>query len=92
MLLIMLWPVLALSYVILPKSRIGRIVRSPFMKFLYYSISFGCFLLLLTLATFEPYRQLKGEIKGGGRTRAADRGPPPTMIELLVFFWVIGRW
>ncbi|ETN69353.1 transient-receptor-potential calcium channel protein [Necator americanus] len=74
----------------MPKSRIGRIVRSPFMKFLYYSISFGCFLLLLTLATFESYRSEKGERKGGGRTRASDRGPPPTFIESLVVAWVLG--
>lgn len=85
--LILLWPVFAFSYILMPKSRIGRIVRSPFMKFLYYSISFGCFLLLLTLATFEEYRQEKGEKQG---TRASDRGPPATLIESLVFTWVIG--
>lgn len=74
----------------MPKSRIGRIVRSPFMKFLYYSISFGCFLLLLTMVTFEGYRKKTGEIKGGGNNRAADRGPPPTVIEWLVLVWVVG--
>ncbi|KAL6727833.1 hypothetical protein Aduo_009676 [Ancylostoma duodenale] len=88
--LIILWPVLAVCYILMPKSRIGRIVRSPFMKFLYYSISFGCFLLLLTLATFESYRSEKGERKGGGTTRASDRGPPPTFIESLVVAWVLG--
>uniref|UniRef100_A0A914DUS0 Transient receptor ion channel domain-containing protein n=1 Tax=Acrobeloides nanus TaxID=290746 RepID=A0A914DUS0_9BILA len=88
--LIFLWPILALCYVIAPKSSVGRIVRSPFMKFLYYSISFGCFLLLLTLVTFEGYRDEKGEIKGGGETRASDRGPPATVIEMLIFIWVIG--
>uniref|UniRef100_A0A158P6X5 Transient-receptor-potential-like protein n=1 Tax=Angiostrongylus cantonensis TaxID=6313 RepID=A0A158P6X5_ANGCA len=88
--LIILWPVLAVCYILMPKSRIGRIVRSPFMKFLYYSISFGCFLLLLTLATFESYRSEKGERKGGGKTRASDRGPPPTIIESLVVAWVLG--
>uniref|UniRef100_A0A914X5M3 Transient receptor ion channel domain-containing protein n=1 Tax=Plectus sambesii TaxID=2011161 RepID=A0A914X5M3_9BILA len=90
LLLISLWPVLALCYVVVPKSRAGRIVRSPFMKFLYYSISFGCFLILLTLATFEPYRTMKGEIKGGLNTRASDRGPAATVIESLVCFWVFG--
>lgn len=88
--LILLWPFLALSYIIMPKSKLGRIVRSPFMKFLYYSISFGCFLILLTLATFEPYRYEKGAIRGGGKNRASDRGPPPTVIESLVFLWVMG--
>ncbi|VDD92164.1 unnamed protein product [Enterobius vermicularis] len=74
--------------VTVPKSRIGGIVRSPFMKFLYYAISFGCFLALLTLATFESYRYEKGEVKGGGKTRASDRGPQPTVIETLVLIWL----
>ncbi|CAI4228848.1 unnamed protein product [Auanema sp. JU1783] len=88
--LVFLWPVFSISYILMPKSRIGRIVRSPFMKFLYYSISFGCFLLLLTLATFESYRNEKGEVKGSSGTRASDRGPPPSMIESLVVAWVLG--
>ncbi|KAK6741924.1 hypothetical protein RB195_009665 [Necator americanus] len=29
-------------------------------------------------------------ILGGGRTRASDRGPPPTFIESLVVAWVLG--
>lgn len=62
------------------------------MKFLYYSISFGCFLLLLTMVTFETYREEKGEIKGGGQNRASDRGPTPTIIEWLVFIWVLGKF
>lgn len=60
------------------------------MKFLYYSISFGCFLILLTMVTFETYREEKGEIKGGGQNRASDRGPAPTIIEWLIFIWVLG--
>jgi len=51
------------------------------MKFLYYSVSFFCFLMLLTAATFEPYREKTGEVKGAGEVRASDRGPPPTVIE-----------
>lgn len=62
------------------------------MKFLYYAISFGCFLALLTLATFESYRYEKGEVKGGGKTRASDRGPQPTVIETLVLIWVFGTF
>ncbi|KAI6240138.1 hypothetical protein M3Y99_00500200 [Aphelenchoides fujianensis] len=85
-LLIVLWPILAMAYIIMPKSRIGRIVRSPFMKFLSYSIiSFGCFLLLLTMVTLEAYKSGKGET-----SRASDRGAPPTLIETLVWIWVIG--
>ncbi|KAI1721291.1 transient receptor ion channel II domain-containing protein [Ditylenchus destructor] len=89
-LLILLWPILSICYIMMPKTRIGRIVRSPFMKFLYFSISFGCFLALLTMVTFESYREETGEIKGGGQNRASDRGPPPTVIEWLVLTWVLG--
>lgn len=56
LILILVWPALCICYILFPKSRIGSIVRSPFMKFLYYSTSFGCFLFLLTAATFEDYR------------------------------------
>jgi transient receptor potential cation channel subfamily C protein 4 len=71
----------------MPKSRLGRIVRSPFMKFLYYSASFGCFLILLTLVTLEAYQIEKNE-----NSRASDRGAPPTIIEALVVLWVLGKW
>ncbi|KAI6201631.1 Transient-receptor-potential calcium channel protein [Aphelenchoides besseyi] len=82
--LIFLWPVLSLCYILFPKSRIGRIVRSPFMKFLYYSTSFSCFLILLTLVTIEAYSLDKGE-----KSRASDRGAPPSTIETLLAFWIL---
>ncbi|KAL3090206.1 hypothetical protein niasHS_006658 [Heterodera schachtii] len=88
--LVLGWPLMAICYIAFPKSRVGEIVRSPFMKFLYYSTSFGCFLALLTMVTFEAHREQTGEVKGGTATRAADRGPTPTLIEWLVFIWVIG--
>ncbi|KAI3413578.1 bifunctional tryptophan synthase trp1 [Globodera pallida] len=94
LLLVLGWPLMAICYIASPKSRVGEIVRSPFMKFLYYSTSFGCFLALLTMVvlqvTFEAYREQTGEVKGGRETRAADRGPTPTLIEWLVFIWVLG--
>ncbi|GMT18098.1 hypothetical protein PFISCL1PPCAC_9395, partial [Pristionchus fissidentatus] len=90
LLLIIMWPLLSIIYIIFPKSRLGRIVRSPFMKFLYYSISFSCFLVLLTVATFEDYRFHKGESYSDPMPRSADRGPPPTLIETLIVFFVVG--
>ncbi|ULU00598.1 hypothetical protein L5515_004070 [Caenorhabditis briggsae] len=86
--LLAFWPVFCLLYILMPRSRLGKLVRSPFMKFFYYSISFATFLGLLTWATFEDYRYEKGE--RGGVTRASDRGPPATWVESLVFTWVIG--
>uniref|UniRef100_A0A1I7RZV0 ANK_REP_REGION domain-containing protein n=1 Tax=Bursaphelenchus xylophilus TaxID=6326 RepID=A0A1I7RZV0_BURXY len=90
--LILLWPVLSFCYIIMPKSRFGSYVRSPFMKFLYYSTSFGCFLLLLTLVTLEAYHSEKGDLmsREAFHSRASDRGAPPTFVEVMVMFWVLG--
>ncbi|KRZ80906.1 Transient-receptor-potential-like protein [Trichinella papuae] len=87
LMLILAWPLLSLSYIILPKSRLGQVVRAPFMKFLYYSTSFGFFLFFLTFATFESYRHVKGDSLD---SRAAERGPPLSIIETLIVTWVIG--
>ncbi|GFY68116.1 transient-receptor-potential-like protein [Trichonephila inaurata madagascariensis] len=60
----------------------GKLVRSPFMKFIYHSASFGCFLLLLVLASTRT--------EGSERSRQNIRGPPPSLVEWLIFFWVTG--
>lgn len=91
LLLILAWPVLALCYILMPHSRAGQIVRSPFMKFLYYSTSFGCFLLMLTLATFEGYRRQGTNDDPAQEARASQRGPPPTIVETLIAIWVFGE-
>ncbi|KAL1434819.1 hypothetical protein MTO96_001712 [Rhipicephalus appendiculatus] len=64
--LIMLLPLIACYYLAFPRSRFSRVVRSPFMKFIYHSASFGCFLLLLILAS-----------TGTDRARQNIRGPCP---------------
>uniref|UniRef100_A0A915J1H8 Transient receptor ion channel domain-containing protein n=1 Tax=Romanomermis culicivorax TaxID=13658 RepID=A0A915J1H8_ROMCU len=87
-LLIFAWPFIALIYIIYPRSKIGQMVRSPYMKFLYYSTSFSCFLLLLTLATVEDYRSNMEDDVSDNRTM--NRGPPPSFVEVLIIFWVFG--
>ncbi|KAH6935615.1 hypothetical protein HPB50_007066 [Hyalomma asiaticum] len=77
--LIMLLPVIACYYLAFPRSRFSRVVRSPFMKFIYHSASFGCFLLLLILAS-----------TGTDRARQNIRGPAPSPVEWLILFWVTG--
>ncbi len=90
-LLILSWPILALFYIFFPKSRIGQIVRAPFMKFLFFSTSFGIFLCLLTMATFDEYRFHKGPTRGPYPSRAEERGPAPTVVESLIIIWVFGE-
>ncbi|XP_076359761.1 transient-receptor-potential-like protein isoform X1 [Tachypleus tridentatus] len=80
--LIACMPLIALYYLWFPRSKLGRVVRSPFMKFIYHSASFGFFLLLLVLASTR--------LEGSERSRQNIRGPPPSLVEWLVFFWVTG--
>lgn len=77
--LIALLPLIAGYYLAFPRSRLSRVVRSPFMKFIYHSASFGCFLLLLILASTRT-----------DRTRQNIRGPAPSPVEWLILFWVTG--
>ncbi|XP_067655536.1 short transient receptor potential channel 7-like [Haliotis asinina] len=48
---IMFIPVTAIVYVFLPYSKIGEVLRSPFMKFMNYICSYTAFLVLLFVAT-----------------------------------------
>ncbi|XP_055930837.1 transient-receptor-potential-like protein isoform X2 [Argiope bruennichi] len=75
-------PAISLYYLFCPRSKMGKLVRSPFMKFIYHSASFGCFLLLLVLASTRT--------EGSERSRQNIRGPPPSLVEWLIFFWVTG--
>lgn len=77
--LILLLPLIAAYYLAFPRARLSRVVRSPFMKFIYHSASFGCFLLLLILAS-----------TGTDRARQNIRGPAPSAVEWLIMFWVTG--
>ncbi|CAH1778072.1 unnamed protein product [Owenia fusiformis] len=79
--LICIWPFMAVYYLFFPKSQMGQMIRTPFMKFLYHSTSFVVFLLLLILASTEI-----SSIDG----RGMSRGPPPSQLEWLITFWVIG--
>ncbi|XP_076057895.1 transient-receptor-potential-like protein [Oratosquilla oratoria] len=75
-------PVIAFTYLLLPRTKLGKVIRSPFMKFIYHSASFGVFLVLLILASTRT--------EGSERHRRNLRGPAPTFVEWLIFFWVTG--
>ena len=83
--LICLLPLMALVYLLLPHSRLGSLVRTPFMKFMYHSASFGVFLFLLILASTNV-----GAGDGDQRARQQQRGPPPSTLEWLIVAYVMG--
>ena len=80
---VILLPFLAVVYLVVPESRVGRLLRSPFMKFLNHSASFAIFLVLLLLASTD-----------WGTTdqrRHRIRGPKPDSVEVLIVWWVLGE-
>ena len=83
--LIGLLPVMAAIYLLMPRSRVGRLVRTPFMKFMYHSASFGVFLFLLILASTNV-----GSSGGDYQVRQQQRGPSPTALEWLIVLYVMG--
>jgi len=85
--LIGLLPVMAAIYLLMPRSRLGRLVRTPFMKFMYHSASFGVFLFLLILASTNV-----GSSGEDHQIRQQQRGPPPTTLEWLIVLYVMGLY
>ncbi|KAM3601413.1 uncharacterized protein V6R79_012525 [Siganus canaliculatus] len=75
----LLYPVFALCYLIAPKSRYGRFIRKPFIKFICHTASYLTFLFLLLLASQHIV------------TTEQDRqGPAPTTVEWMILPWVLG--
>ena len=81
--LIVLMPLMATYYLILPRSRLGQLLRTPFMKFMYHSVSFAVFLILLIMVSTNQ--------SGGVVERQKQRGPPPTPLECLIVAYVGGK-
>ncbi|XP_071452453.1 transient-receptor-potential-like protein [Hetaerina americana] len=92
----LLFPFYCVLYMVAPNTAKGKLMRKPFMKFLIHASSYLFFLLLLVLVTqrFEiRIIQLFGT--EGMRSRLDEqlqrqRGNGPTILECVVFFYVIG--
>ncbi|XP_055340739.1 transient receptor potential-gamma protein-like isoform X2 [Paramacrobiotus metropolitanus] len=91
----LMFPVFSVLYLIAPKSRIGGMMRQPFIKFLCHSASYICFLGLLILAS----QRIESLIDTGDKsvtgnnstaTKNERRGPPPTFVEAMIVIWVAG--
>ncbi|VDN87845.1 unnamed protein product, partial [Brugia pahangi] len=89
-------PLLAIIYLIAPKSSFGEFARRPFIKFLCHSASY----FLLILANQRINYDLIFGTKSVSTIHKNDydddidrkevRGPPPTLVELAILTWVFG--
>lgn len=75
------WPILSLCYLLAPKSQIGRIIHTPFMKFIIHGASYFTFLLLLNLYSLVYNEDKKNTM-----------GPELERIDYLLLFWLIGKY
>ncbi|XP_043554351.1 short transient receptor potential channel 3-like isoform X5 [Chiloscyllium plagiosum] len=87
-------PFLALSYWIAPCSKLGRILRAPFMKFVAHGASFTVFLGLLIMNAadrFEGTKLLPNEsTTDHPRQLFRMKTTGFTWMELLIVSWVVG--
>ncbi|XP_073343925.1 short transient receptor potential channel 1 isoform X5 [Pagrus major] len=75
----MLWPLLSFCYLLVPRSRVGQIIHTPFVKFIIHSASYFTFLLLLNLYSLVYNEGKKNTM-----------GPALEMIDYLLILWIIG--
>ncbi|XP_051538727.1 short transient receptor potential channel 1-like [Myxocyprinus asiaticus] len=75
----LLWPLLSVCYLLGPRSRVGQIIHTPFIKFIIHSASYFTFLLLLNLYSLV-YNEGKKDAMG----------PALELIDYLLILWIIG--
>ncbi|XP_030068370.1 short transient receptor potential channel 7 isoform X1 [Microcaecilia unicolor] len=87
-------PLLAVAYWIAPCSKVGQILRSPFMKFVAHAVSFTIFLGLLVLNAsdrFEGVKNLPNEtITDYPKQVFRVKTTQFTWTEMLIMKWVLG--
>ncbi|XP_037544102.1 short transient receptor potential channel 6-like [Nematolebias whitei] len=96
-------PGLAVAYWITPCSRVGKVMRSPFMKFVAHASSFTIFLCLLILNAADRFAgtnmlpNMTHLQNPEGSQLSSDRlllyrktTTPFTWMEILIISWVIG--
>ncbi|MEQ2272365.1 Short transient receptor putative channel 1 [Xenotaenia resolanae] len=76
----LLWPLLSICYLLAPRSRVGQIIHTPFVKFIIHSASYFTFLLLLNLYSLVYNEGKKNTM-----------GPALEMIDYLLILWIIGE-
>uniref|UniRef100_A0A3B4YG22 Transient receptor potential cation channel, subfamily C, member 6a n=1 Tax=Seriola lalandi dorsalis TaxID=1841481 RepID=A0A3B4YG22_SERLL len=96
-------PGLALAYLIAPCSRVGKIMRSPFMKFVAHASSFTIFLGLLILNAADRFagttllaNMTHHQLPVGHQLHSDPlllyrmTTTPFTWMEILIISWVVG--
>ncbi|KAM9794960.1 short transient receptor potential channel 7b [Neosynchiropus ocellatus] len=87
-------PFLAVAYWIMPCSKLGQILRSPFMKFVAHAVSFTIFLGLLIINAsdrFEGVKNLPNEtITDHPRQVFRLKTTQFSFTEMLIMKWVLG--
>ncbi|XP_077403108.1 short transient receptor potential channel 6-like isoform X2 [Vanacampus margaritifer] len=93
-------PGLALAYWIAPCSRVGRVMRSPFMKFVAHASSFTIFLGLLILNAADRFAGTTllpnmthhnlPEVDANPMLLYRMTTTPFTWMEILIISWVVG--
>ncbi|XP_069583668.1 short transient receptor potential channel 1 isoform X3 [Ranitomeya imitator] len=73
------WPILSLCYLLAPKTQVGRIIHTPFMKFIIHGASYFTFLFLLNLYSLVYNEHIKNTM-----------GPALERIDYLLIMWLIG--
>lgn len=77
---VLLWPLLSVCYLLGPRSRVGHIIHTPFVKFIIHSASYLTFLLLLNLYSLVYNKDTKDTV-----------GPALELIDYLLILWIIGE-
>lgn len=77
----LLWPLLSVCYLLVPRSRVGQIIHTPFVKFIIHSASYFTFLLLLNLYSLVYNEGKKNTM-----------GPAPELIDYLLIVWIMGQF
>jgi transient receptor potential cation channel subfamily C protein 4 len=81
----LIFPFLSILYMIMPRSRVGKILRQPFIKFICHSASYITFLFLLIMVSLRINSFLTGMDENDNKEK---RGPPPTNVEWIILIYV----
>uniref|UniRef100_A0A8C6YZQ2 Transient receptor potential cation channel subfamily C member 6 n=1 Tax=Nothoprocta perdicaria TaxID=30464 RepID=A0A8C6YZQ2_NOTPE len=87
-------PFLSMAYWIAPCSKLGRIMRGPFMKFVAHAASFTIFLGLLVMNAADRFDGTKlrpNETTGNVKQLFRMKTSCFSWMELLIISWVIAR-
>ncbi|XP_066507248.1 short transient receptor potential channel 7-like [Hoplias malabaricus] len=87
-------PFLAIAYWIMPYSKLGQVLRSPFMKFVAHAVSFTIFLGLLVLNASDRFVGVKNlpneTITDHPRQIFRVKTSQFSWTEMLIMKWVLG--